>query len=447
MSGETGALSPFVKGEGASEWCCPLCAFAVGSGEDPEGDRTTKASAEEKVSAAATEVAEAFSVPFPNTQHSPQAPAEPVFPPSVVPPLPSPVPQGHVHPVYAPQGPGSARPANQVHPLQAPQGPGAVAQAAPLGFVQPTYAPQGPGSVLPTGQVHPMYAPQGSGSATLSAQGHPMQAPQGLGAVPHAAPQGIVQPTYAPQGLGSVSQTGHSLYPPQGQGSAALPHAPQGVGPGMPAVPQGQGSFVYAPQGYDAAYAAQNPYAAMPSYGGQWPSEELPDLARVVTWLPFLNDPNKLESLWTHLIMRHDAPAAATQSSQFHERRVLLKSLRRMMYMQGAASMGVLMNDMVVRLEAILVKEVLIEAGLRREQAAVGAGEFEERLAALPFMSVTREKMTTLQSEARLAAQRHKPSAEPSPRNPQRPKGADRVTGYKHKGGFQQGGKGKHPRQ
>ena len=81
VSGETGALSPFVKGEGASEWCCPLCAFAVGSGEDPEGDRTTKASAEEKVSAAATEVAEAFSVPFPNTHHSPQAPAEPKGPP------------------------------------------------------------------------------------------------------------------------------------------------------------------------------------------------------------------------------------------------------------------------------------------------------------------------------------------------------------------------------
>ena len=76
LAGEENALERFEKDPDVPDWCCPLCAYAVSTGEELEGELAEMKEAEEQVSEAAAANAETFEVPF-----QPKATSPAVVPP------------------------------------------------------------------------------------------------------------------------------------------------------------------------------------------------------------------------------------------------------------------------------------------------------------------------------------------------------------------------------
>eukprot|EP01061_Rhynchopus_euleeides_P012697 TRINITY_DN22409_c0_g1_i2.p2 TRINITY_DN22409_c0_g1~~TRINITY_DN22409_c0_g1_i2.p2 ORF type:complete len:467 (+),score=30.34 TRINITY_DN22409_c0_g1_i2:2418-3818(+) len=391
LAGEENALERFDKDPDVPDWCCPLCAYAVSTGEELEGELAEMKGAEEQVSEAAA------------AMRRPSKCRSNLKPPLLLSCPPS---------QTGPPPPGAQAPP----PAQA----GQDSRSAPTGQggVLPTHTATGSSVNTPTGwsTTLPINTATGPGNTFP-----PHSATGPAGAQPGAA--------YWGQGMKSPSPEQSQWFGMQPPGGWSGYGAPTGVFGGI------GGTAPPASTGFP------------PPTNALWPQYHVRPVqmfdsvepSRVVTWGEALGNPHHVEHLWTRLMMRHPCPTTATEAGHHHERRVLLSLLRMVIFSPVARALPEMLHILVVRLEAILLREGWIKAAsLNKDQAIVGSGEFEHRLASLHFSECTREKFAAAQSEARATAARHRPPANPSPGNrqyPQHNQGSGRAAGHKRKGG------------
>ena len=88
-----------------------------------------------------------------------------------------------------------------------------------------------------------------------------------------------------------------------------------------------------------------------------------------------------------------------------------MEVLRQLLFSGVATAIPQVLHTIVVRLEALLLRDELVSGSCSRDQGSLGAAELETRLAAIPFGELTRERMVSAHSDAAKIARQFRPQA------------------------------------